>query len=77
MACFIGALGKFDPKSETVGSYEERLKLYLIANDIAANAGNEERRKAIFLRYSALGKTWVSGPAHQFSVFGPTVMYYI
>ena len=49
MACFIGALGKFDPKSETVGSYEERLKLYLIANDIAANAGNEERRKAIFL----------------------------
>ena len=48
MACFIGALGKFDPKSETVGSYEERLKLYLIANDIAANAGNEERRKAIF-----------------------------
>ena len=49
MAGFIGALGKFDPKSETVGSYEERLKLYLIANNITANAGNDERRKAIFL----------------------------
>ena len=49
MAGFIDALGKFDPKSETVGSYEERLKLYLITNNITANASNEERRKAIFL----------------------------
>ena len=29
------------------------------------------------LRQGTLGRTWVSGPAHKFSVFGPTVMYYI
>ena len=29
------------------------------------------------LRQRTLGRTWVSGPAHKFSVFGPTVMYYI
>ena len=28
------------------------------------------------LRQGTLGRTWVSGPAHTFSVFGPTVMYY-
>ena len=54
MAGFIGTLGKFDPKTETVTSYEERLKLYLVANNIAANDANAERRKAIFL--SEVGK---------------------
>ena len=29
------------------------------------------------LRQGTLGRTWVSGPAHKFSVFGPTVMYFI
>ena len=29
------------------------------------------------LRQGTLGRTWVSGPAHKFSVFGSTVMYYI
>ena len=50
----IGNLGKFDPKTETVTSYEERLKLHLVANNIAANDANAERRKAIFL--SEVGK---------------------
>ena len=54
MAGLIGILGKFDPKTETVTSYEERLKLYLVANNIAANDANAERRKAIFL--SEVGK---------------------
>ena len=54
MAGLIGTLGKFDPKTETVTSYEERLKLYLVANNIAANDENAERRKAIFL--SEVGK---------------------
>ena len=31
----------------------------------------------VALRQGTLGRTWVSGPAHKFSVFGPTVMYYI
>ena len=35
-------------------SYEERLKLYLVANKTAANDENAERRKAIFL--SEVGK---------------------
>ena len=41
--------GEFDPKTETVTSYEERLKLYLVANNIATNDANAERRNAIFL----------------------------
>ena len=28
------------------------------------------------LRQGTLGRTWVSGPAHTYSVFGSTVMYY-
>ena len=32
---------------------------------------------AIGIRHSTLGRTWVSGPAHTFSVYGPTVMYYM
>ena len=44
----IGTLGKFDPKTETVSCYEERLLLlYLAANNIADD--NAVRRKAIFL----------------------------
>ena len=54
MAGLVSTLGKFDPKTETVTSYEERLKLYLVANNISANDENEERRKAIFL--SEVGK---------------------
>ena len=49
MAGLIATLGMFDPKTETVTSYKERLKLYLVANNIAANDANAERRKAIFL----------------------------
>ena len=26
----------------------------------------------MYLRQRTLGRTWVSGPAHKFSVFGPT-----
>ena len=44
MAGHIGTLGKFDPKTETVTSYEERLKLYLVANNIAAKDANTEKR---------------------------------
>ena len=29
----------------------------------------------LLLRQGTLGRTWVSGPAHKFSVFGPTVIY--
>ena len=47
MAGLIGTLGKFDPKTETVSRYEERLLLYMTANNIADD--NAERRKAIFL----------------------------
>ena len=48
MAGLIGMLGKFDPKTETVSCYEERLLLlYLTANNIADD--NTDRRKAIFL----------------------------
>ena len=31
----IGTLGKFDPKTQTVSCYDERLLLYLTENDIA------------------------------------------
>ena len=54
MAGLIGTLGKFDPKTETVTSYNEQHKLYLVANNIAANDANAERCKAIFL--SEVGK---------------------
>ena len=54
MAGIIGTLVKFDPKTETVTYFEERLKLYLIANNIAANDAHAERHKAIFL--SEVGK---------------------
>ena len=40
MAGLIGTLGKFDPKTETVTSYEEWLKLYLVVNNIEANDAN-------------------------------------
>ena len=46
-AGLIGTLGKFDPKTNTVSCYEERLLLYLTANTIADD--NADRRKAIFL----------------------------
>ena len=54
MSGLIGGLGKFEPKTETVDCYEERLKLYLVANNILGVEGNAERRKAIFL--SEVGK---------------------
>ena len=47
MAGLIGTLGKIDPKTETVSYYEERLLLYLTANNIADDNG--DRRKVIFL----------------------------
>ena len=47
MAGLIGTLGKFDPKTEMVTCYEERLLLYLTANNIADD--NADRRKGKFL----------------------------
>ena len=47
MACLIGTLGKFGPKTERVSCYEECLVLYVMANSIAED--NADRRKAIFL----------------------------
>ncbi|KAK2160815.1 hypothetical protein NP493_1626g00022 [Ridgeia piscesae] len=52
MAGLIGTLGKFDPNTKTVSCYEERLLLYLTANNIADD--NADRRKANFL--SEMGK---------------------
>ena len=49
MAGLIGGLGQFDPKSETVDYYEQRLKLYLLANNVVESVANADRRKAIFL----------------------------
>ena len=47
MAGLVGTLGKFDPKTKTVSCYEERLLLYLTANNIADDIA--DRRKAIIL----------------------------
>ena len=46
-------------------SYEERLKLYLVANNTSANDEIAERRKAIFL--SEVGKEIVQVLSHLFS----------
>ena len=42
-----GGIGKFDPKTESVSCYEERLLLHLTANNIADE--HADRRKSIFL----------------------------
>ena len=47
-----GPIGTFDPKTETVSSYDERLLLYLTANNIPDN--NPDRRKAIYKALSEL-----------------------
>ena len=49
MAALIGRLGQFDPKSETMDCYEQRLKLYLLANNVVESVANADRRKAILL----------------------------
>ena len=49
----------------------------ILASDSDGDAYEDNYRTSDDLRHSTLGRTWVSGPAHTFSVFGPTVMYYI
>ena len=47
MAGLIETLGKFDPKTGTVSCYDERLLLFLTANNIPDD--NADMHKAIFL----------------------------
>ena len=47
MAGLIGTLGKFALKTETVSCYEERLLLYLTANNIADDNADRQAQSDI------------------------------
>ena len=67
------------PEHPYIAFPQKNLAVLDISRFTTGQIGPQSRLLGIVfvLRHSTLGRTWVSGPAHKFSVFGPTVMYYI
>ncbi len=61
--------------SQTLYTFFDRLphEVYIRNSYFLDNKSNKHTN----LGHSTPGRTWVSGPADKFSVFGATVIYYI